>query len=351
MSFAICRIQKIGGAKDIAGIEIHNQRKREHSNSNPDIDHSRSDQNIQLAAPSGSYNAAVDEIIQKHYTGKRAVRKDAVRLCEVIFTSDKDFFDKSEDNGKAYLTACYDWAVKRFGEDNVVAATIHMDEETPHMHFDFVPMTEDGRLSAKAVMGGRADLQRLQDDFYEQVGKPFGMDRGERADIENGEKGRVHYDTADFKRKKYQEKISELAPETVTDIDSCLKIEPLEEIEKKEKGFLRREEPAKVVLKRKDFVRMRKALKASKEAVGAHRELISKNEELDAEVQKYQKAQAERMRRALKDATSHKNVDQINKNRILCNALGVPENASYDETARILRSKGLMKSHNHQHNK
>lgn len=352
MSFAICRIQKIGGAKDIVGIEIHNQRKREHSNSNPDIDHSRSELNVQLAAPNGSYNATVDEIIKKHYKGKRAIRKDAVRLCEVLFTSDKDFFDKSEDGGKAYLMACYEWALERFGKDNLVAATVHMDEETPHMHFDFVPMTEDGRLSAKAVMGGRVDLQRLQDDFYEQVGKRFGMDRGERTDIEGGEKGRTHQDTADYKRKKHQEEIDKLSPETVKDIDSCLKIEPLEVIEKKEKSlFSRKEEPAKVVLKKKDYVRMRKALKASKGAVETSRELIAENEELKAELRKHKAAQSERMSRSFKKLTSKERVNASNKNSILCNALGVPENATYDETFRILRDKGYIKQKSKQHSK
>ena len=126
MSFAICRIQKIGGAKDIAGIQIHNRREREHSNTNPDIDHSKTELNIQLKAPSGSYNATVDDIIQKHYKGKRAVRKDAVRLCEALFTSDKDFFIKSEDGGKAYLTACYEWASERFGKDNIVTTLTEM---------------------------------------------------------------------------------------------------------------------------------------------------------------------------------------------------------------------------------
>jgi len=274
MSFAICRIQKIGGAKDIAGIEIHNQRKREHSNSNPDIDHSRSKLNIQLASPNGSYSATVDGIIKKYYKGKRAVRKDAVRLCEVIFTSDKDFFSKSEDGGKAYLTACYEWAVNHFGENNVVAATIHMDEETPHMHFDFVPMTEDGRLSAKAVMGGRADLQRLQDDFYEQIGKRFGMDRGERADIENGEKGRAHYDTADYKLQMSRNDVDGLTSR----IDTCLEEISHEDIDAKKKTIFHDATPQKVVLLAKDYARIRKVLRESKVTITTLTEMAIEKE-------------------------------------------------------------------------
>ena len=274
MSFAICRIQKIGGAKDIAGIQIHNRREREHSNTNPDIDHSKTELNIQLKAPNGSYNATVDDIIQKHYRGKRAVRKDAVRLCEALFTSDKDFFIKSEDGGKAYLTACYEWASERFGKDNIVAATIHMDEATPHLHLDFVPMTEDGRLSAKAVLGGRADLQRLQDDFYEQVGKRFGMERGERTNIENGEKGRAHYDTTDYKLRMSRNDVDGLTSR----IDTCLKETHHEDIDAKKKTIFHDATPQKVVLLAKDYARIRKVLRESKVTITTLTEMAIEKE-------------------------------------------------------------------------
>jgi hypothetical protein len=78
-----------------------------------------------------------------------------------------------------------------------------MDEETPHLHIEFVPLTADGRLSAKVVLGGRVDLQRMQDDFYQKVGKPWGLERGERADLEDPEakKPRKHLETAELKQK------------------------------------------------------------------------------------------------------------------------------------------------------
>ena len=41
----------------------------------------------------------------------------------------------------------------------ILSAVVHMDEKTPHMHLCFVPLTEDGRLSAKDIMGNKkADL-------------------------------------------------------------------------------------------------------------------------------------------------------------------------------------------------
>lgn len=204
MSIAICRVQKIGAPKDIAGIQIHNRREREHSNTNPDIDRTRSAQNYSmypLQTPEKSYNALIDERIKQGYTGKKAVRKDAVRCCEVLFTASGDFFEQHPEQIDKFFGACLMFSEQRFGADNIIAATVHMDEDTPHMHLDFVPLTADGRLSAKSVLGGRKDMQQLQDDFYEQVGKQFGLERGSRADLDDVEadQPRKHLSTKQLK--------------------------------------------------------------------------------------------------------------------------------------------------------
>jgi prefoldin subunit 5 len=210
MSYAVCRVQKIKGASAVAGLEIHNKRERDKSHSNPDIDRSRSDDNYSLIdrQQGKSYNVLADERIVQGYTGKKAIRKDAVKVCEVLFTSDNDFFQgKSPYEQRQYFQDCHDWACKRFGESNIIASTVHMDETTPHLHVDFVPLTNDGRLSAKSVLGGRVDLQLMQDDFFVKVGKPWGLERGERADLDdpNAPKPRKHQETTDFKRSKVKE--------------------------------------------------------------------------------------------------------------------------------------------------
>ena len=221
MSIGICRVQKIGAPKDIAGIQIHNRREREHSNTNPDIDRTRSAQNYTMSVKASDYyrvglafqthngiqgsekpyNALIDERIKQGYTGKKAVRKDAVRCCEVLFTASGDFFEQHPEQTKKFFRACLAFAAKRFGVDNIIAATVHMDEDTPHMHLDFVPLTADGRLSAKSVLGGRKDMQQLQDDFFEQVGKQFGLERGSRADLDadEAEQPRKHLTTRQLK--------------------------------------------------------------------------------------------------------------------------------------------------------
>ena len=219
MSIGICRVQKIGAPKDIAGIQIHNRREREHSNTNPDIDRTRSAQNYTMTIAAGvhggflinahngvqgsekPYNSLIDDRIKQGYTGKRTVRKDAVRCCEVLFTASGDFFEQHPDQSQRFFNACMAFAARRFGADNIIAATVHMDEDTPHMHLDFVPLTADGRLSAKSVLGGRKEMQQLQDDFFEQVGKQFGLERGNRADLADpdADQPRKHLTTRQLK--------------------------------------------------------------------------------------------------------------------------------------------------------
>ena len=71
-----------------------------------------------------------------------------------------------------------------------------MDEKTPHMHLCFVPLTEDGRLSAKDIMGNKKKLTWWQDEFWKHMVKKFpDLERGESASLT----GRDHIPPRVFK--------------------------------------------------------------------------------------------------------------------------------------------------------
>ena len=208
MSFGICRVQKIKGASGVVGLQLHNRREREHSNSNPDIDRNRSSLNYSLTDNrTMNYNKLIDERLKQAYKGKKAIRKDAVRMCEMLFTSDGEFFSRiSGQEQRQFFIDCFEFAAQRYGRENIIAATVHLDEATPHLHLDFVPLTPDGRLSAKEVLGNRPQLQQLQDDFFSAVSSKYGLERGQRADIENKERPRKHLETAEYKEKIAKER-------------------------------------------------------------------------------------------------------------------------------------------------
>lgn len=181
--YAICRVEKVK-ATAVGAMQYHNDRlPGRHSNA--DIDPSRTGENVEFHTH-GGYAEEVAARIGRFRTGGRAVRKDAVVLCEAIYTASPEWFaSHTRAEAVEFFRACYEFEKAEFGEQNVVHFTVHMDETTPHAHAGAVPI-RDGRLAWKAFFDGRAALSAFQDRFWEQVGSKFGMERGER------DAGRTH---------------------------------------------------------------------------------------------------------------------------------------------------------------
>lgn len=178
LSFAVVRMIKLK-SHDLKGIQFHNQREKE-SKTNPDIDKSKSAFNYDLLNSNKiDYNKQVKKIIESQKEGTRKIRKDAVLVNEFLVTSDKPFFEKlSPVQEKAFFKESAEFFKERYGEQNIVFATVHIDEKTPHMHIGVVPM-RDGRLQGKNVFN-RKELLAIQDEFPKHMKeKGFDLDRGE----------------------------------------------------------------------------------------------------------------------------------------------------------------------------
>ena len=108
---------------------------------------------------------------------KRKVRRDAVLMGAFIIGSDGAFFSKlSPSEQRQFFEDATGYFAERYGEENIISAVVHMDETTPHMHLNIIPITED-RLSAKRLFT-RKSLRELQTDFWEKVGKKWNLERG-----------------------------------------------------------------------------------------------------------------------------------------------------------------------------
>ena len=119
-------------------------------------------------------------------------------ITSFILGSDKEFFDRiTAEQQKQFFADCTDFFSERYGKENVVSAVVHLDESTPHLHFNLMPVT-DGRLCAK-VLFDRTALRDLQTDFYEAVGKKYGLERGKEGSTAK------HLDTVAYKTKKMTE--------------------------------------------------------------------------------------------------------------------------------------------------
>ena len=123
-------------------------------------------------------------------------------ITSFILGSDKEFFDGiSPEAQKQFFADCTDFFSERYGKENVVSAVVHLDESTPHLHFNLMPVT-GGRLCAKKLFD-RAALRELQTNFYEVVGKKYGLKRGKEGSTAK------HLDTVAFKAKKMTEAAEE----------------------------------------------------------------------------------------------------------------------------------------------
>jgi hypothetical protein len=167
-----------GGAQ--GRLESHHERQKERYASNPDIDTARSPRNYHLVQPVTSYRHEIDNRITA--AGCRT-RKDSVRFIDTIITASPEFFKgKKREDAKAYFDRALDFLVHKVGKSNVFTAVVHLDETTPHMHICFTPITKDGRLSAKDIIGNRANLVKWQDQFHAHMVKKYpNLERGEPA--------------------------------------------------------------------------------------------------------------------------------------------------------------------------
>src|SRR5699024_3296391 len=86
-----------------------------------------------------NFNERVKNRLEKGYQGKRKIRSDAIRLVDGLITSDDIFFKgMSEDETRQFFEDTLEFVKDEYGAENIMYATVHLDEKTPHMHFGFV---------------------------------------------------------------------------------------------------------------------------------------------------------------------------------------------------------------------
>ncbi len=191
--------------QDVAPIEKENERDENYEASNPQIDSERTRNNYRFTPYFGkTYTEFINGRIKALGLSPR---KDAVVMNSFVLGSDKTFFDglaKIEQYN--FFSDCYKFFAERYGEENIIAAVVHNDETTPHMHLNLMPVTKDGRLCSKQLFD-KPQLQQLQTDFYEEVGKKYGLQRGKEGSQ------RKHLSTAEFKAKKIIEQAEAIKQE------------------------------------------------------------------------------------------------------------------------------------------
>ena len=177
--YAILRFAK-HKAGPAGALEAHHERTKEKYASNPDIDITKSKDNFHIIQPTQKYRKEIDARIK---AAGCKTRKDSTMFVDTLITASPEFFEgRKKAEVKAYFTEAVAFMEQKIGKGNIFSAVVHMDEKTPHLHLCFTPITEDGRLSAKDILGNRAQLSKWQDEFHSHMKKQFPvLKRGESA--------------------------------------------------------------------------------------------------------------------------------------------------------------------------
>ena len=281
--YAILRFEKHKGTPARA-MEAHHERQKEKYASNPDVDATRSKHNFHLIQPQGRYYHFIQKRIEQ--AGCRT-RKDSTRFVDTLITASPEFFQgKNVKEVAAYFQRAADFLIGRVGRENVISAVVHMDEKTPHMHLTFVPLTKDNRLSAKEILGGRADLSKWQDDFHAHMVQAYpDLERGESA----RETGRQHIPTRVFKQAVHLTKQAQRIEAVLAGINPLNAAKKREEVLALLTKFFPQMEDFETILKkyRAGFIRLEKenAALSVKAAAGSERKIQSQLERSKLEVE------------------------------------------------------------------
>ena len=179
----VLRAEKINTNAQLGGANAHCTRKMEVPNADPALFEYNQ-------RPVGTDNLVRDVQARLDSAGITKVRKNGVRAIEHIISASPEFFNKFQEPGgrlqydkqrtEEFFEIAQKWVKDTYGDDNLVNFTIHMDEKTPHAHAFVVPITPEGKLSARHFTGGSDGWKKLkeQQTSFSKAVEHLGLKRG-----------------------------------------------------------------------------------------------------------------------------------------------------------------------------
>ena len=283
MSYAIIRNEKLTRV-EAQGAYIHNAR-RSKGHTNKDIDNGRTHLNFYCKKNEQTYIKEFDRI-KKEYDLKGHIRSNSIILCEMMITSDNEFFDKiGLEETKRYFKESYKFVCnyKNLEEKYIVSAVVHLDETTPHMHLIYIPVihTKDkegnliDKICARDFWRGRDSYRDLQNEFYKYItSKGFELERG----LQIEETGAKHQKIEELKKITNFENTKKVLENVKLELPEIPNINDIKLIK------LNKEKVENEIIKPKDEL----IQELYRDNITLHREL-SKQVKVVNEAEKYQK--------------------------------------------------------------
>lgn len=162
-NFSVARVET-RTRESIGKYERHNERKNEHYG-NMNVDLSRTPMNVHFKSCGDmTYNETLDKLVADGKVSLRGLKKDAKIFDEMILDVNTDYFEThgGYEYARRFYEEAYRFAVKVYGEDNILSAVMHADEVNLalseqygepiyhyHMHIVALPVVEKQVLWTK----------------------------------------------------------------------------------------------------------------------------------------------------------------------------------------------------------
>ena len=210
LNYAIFRSQQIMTLNDLAQIGSHNKREKQAYKSNPDIKLELRDDNIEIVPLESKYVKGFKELTKEyekeHNERQKTERQERKKTYsqmlnksrnvvadELLFTATHKFFENmNKDDIVDWANTCMEFVYNDLGytREQIIHATVHMDEKTPHLHCVVVPLVkkfdkrankEKYSISKREYIKDKIHLSVLQDKNHERLTKAgFKLERGEK---------------------------------------------------------------------------------------------------------------------------------------------------------------------------
>lgn len=335
LNYGIFRSQPINTINDLAQIGSHNKREKKAYKSNPDIKLELTKNNIELVPLAEKYvkgfKLLVKDYEKEHNERMKTERDDRKRTFnemlnksksvvadELMFTATHKFFNNmSNEEIMRWADTCMDFVYNDLGykKEQVLHATIHLDEKTPHIHCVVVPLvkkldkrtnTERFTISKKQYIKDNIHLSELQDVYNLRLREAgFDLERG----IKNSD--RKHIKIKEFKKttRYYEDKVNTInksLDNAMNDLEEKMKTTKTIPFDKKH-----------IVVEKDTFDSMQNVIKETKKAVEFQPKINQLFNEIDTYTQSHQTLEKENknLQREVKALTTrNQNLTKENNN-------------------------------------
>lgn len=233
--FAILRMEKLKHRQQIKAAMGHNLRTIPVDNA----DEKKSKLNVYQGA--SDFASLMGRMEKRFLEHNIEPRKDAVQAVEFVLSASPEFWQgKTQQEIQQWANANIAFFANKFNKQNLLSYALHQDETNPHIHLILTPITSDGRLSCKDLLGGKAKLSKLQTEYADAM-KKFGLKRGIERSNAKHTTIKQFYTLANKIKKLNKEQLKEVAELLTTfesddklndEIDSELNLQLLKTINK-----------------------------------------------------------------------------------------------------------------------